>query len=64
MSPDTPKRAVRRARSEKARSRKASVQQFRQEVKPYKRMSARELEALDYDEMQDALLMLSHEEED
>jgi hypothetical protein len=64
MSLDTPKRAVRRARSERARSRKAAVQQFRREVQKYQRMSVAQLEALDYDEMQDALLMRSCKDEE
>lgn len=41
MSSDTSKRAVRRARSEKARSRKARVQQFSRTVQPYVRAQKR-----------------------
>ena len=64
MYHESPKRAARRARSERARSRKEAVQQYRREVQRYKRMNVAELESLDYDELQDALLMRSHEEED
>lgn len=64
MSFDAPKRAVRRARSDRARSRKAAAQQFRREVQKYQRMSVAQLEALDYDEMQDALLMRSCKDEE
>lgn len=64
MFPEAPKRATRRARSQKALTRKASFQQFRREVQRYKRMSVAELEALEYDELQDALLMRSCEDEE
>lgn len=64
MFPEAPKRATRRARSQKALTRKATFQQFRREVQRYKRMSVAELEEMEYDELQDALLMRSYEEED
>lgn len=51
-----PKRADRMARSERALRRKAVSAAHKRASQRYARMTVAELEALDYDELQDALL--------